>query len=250
MREEQEQGQLSSEESGTEGEGGQEQAAAPRSDSASGPGSAGWGSPPGTAGWSRRPVLIPRRALVNDYGGSVSAFTAHLPYLQAARGSGPKVPCLLCNCALATRAFLPCSHSAVCDSCMKASGIGPMRMKGSGSGEGSGSRAEALMAAEQEALYPSGAATTGGSDYLSWDMCPLCNSTILAVVPCGTVQDAKVRQRVEDIMVSVAGPAQAAKSAEELVAAGHGPLGPGFGGAEGPVSHRFKVHFGECSALR
>ena len=48
-------------------------------------------------------------------------------------------------------------------------------------------------------------------------------------------------------MVSVAGPAQAARSTEELVALGHGPLGPGFGGAEGPVSHRFRVHFGRSA---
>jgi hypothetical protein len=78
-------------------------------------------------------------------------------------------------------------------------------------------------------------------------------ATILAVVPNGTVKDAKIRARVEDIMVSVASPAQAAAAAAGGGAAegALGPLGPGFGGAEGPVPHRFRVLFGRSAkALR
>jgi hypothetical protein len=63
------------------------------------------------------------------------------------------------------------------------------------------------------------------------------------------VKDANIRARVEDIMVSVASPAQAAAAASG--AAGDdgvmGPLGPGFGGAEGPVPHRFRVLFGRSA---
>ena len=78
-------------------------------------------------------------------------------------------------------------------------------------------------------------------------------ATILAVVPNGTVKDAKIRARVEDSMVSVASPAQAAAAAAGGGAAegALGPLGPGFGGAEGPVPHRFRVLFGRSAkALR
>jgi len=198
----------------------------------------GWGSPPGSAGWSRRPVYIPRKP-VQNYEEMVDAFKTSLPFTLAARGTGPKVPCTLCNDSLATRAFLPCSHACVCDSCMKAAGIGPMRVK---EGEGLGGGATG----GDPAGAASAAAARGGSDYLSWDICPICSATILAVVPCGAVQDPKVRGRVEDIMVSVAGPAQVIKK-EDLVAAGYGPLGPGFGGSEGPVSHRFRVLFGRSA---
>jgi hypothetical protein len=70
------------------------------------------------------------------------------------------------------------------------------------------------------------------------------------VVPNGSVQDAKIRAKVEDIMVSVASPAQAAAAAGAVAAGGDGvlgPLGPGFGGAEGPVPHRFRVLFGRSA---
>ena len=73
------------------------------------------------------------------------------------------------------------------------------------------------------------------------------------MVPNGSVKDAKIRARVEDIMVSVASPAQAAAAAAGAAGGDGalGPLGPGFGGAEGPVPHRFRVLFGRSAkALR
>lgn len=183
----------------------------------------------GPVGWARRPRVVARR-LVADYPGMVEAFTRAMPYAAAGAG-GPRMPCLLCAEAPATRAFLPCAHACVCDGCMATQGIGPMRADRGGDGGGEGK---------------------GGSHYLSWDTCPLCSATILAVVPCGAVRDARVRARVEDLMVSVASPAQEAAAAAGGGAAGGeggamGPLGPGFGGAEGPVPHRFRVLFGRAA---
>ena len=226
------------------------------------------GSAPGDAGWARRPRAV-RRKMIQDYSELAAEYRAHEPYAAAARG-GPKLPCLLCGDALATRAFLPCSHACVCDGCMKARGMGPMKVNKALLMGGGGTTAAAA----------SGAPGKGGSSYLTWDVCPLCIASVLAVVPCGTVQDAAVRNRVEDIMNTVAGPAQAAATAgaappvaahagsgpiaatlataaaagtastvpkvpAAVLSAGDafGPLGAGFGGAEGPVTNKFKVLF-------
>ena len=91
-----------------------------------------------------------------------------------------------------------------------------------------------------------------GSSYLQWDTCPLCTAAVLAVVPNGTVNDAAIRTRVENISVSVAGPAAAAATGQiDPRTAGDslGPLGDGFGGAEGPVPTRFRTLFKRSAKL-
>jgi hypothetical protein len=75
---------------------------------------------------------------------------------------------------------------------------------------------------------------------------------VLAVVPNGTVNDAAIRTRVENISVSVAGPAAAAATGQiDPRTAGDslGPLGDGFGGAEGPVPTRFRTLFKRSAKL-
>jgi hypothetical protein len=207
--------------------------------------------------------------MVQDYNELAAEYRAHEPYAAAARG-GPKLPCLLCGDALATRAFLPCAHACVCDGCMKTRGMGPMKVNKA-----------LLMGGGAAAAAAAGAPGKGGSSYLTWDVCPLCVGSVLAVVPCGTVQDAAVRARVEDIMNTVAGPAQAAASSgapaavpphagsgpvaatlaaapapppkvpAAVLSAGDalGPLGAGFGGAEGPVTNKFRVLFKRAGKL-
>ncbi len=108
----------------------------------------------------------------------------------------------------------------------------------------------------------------GGSGYLEWNACPVCAASIVAIVPAGTAADASVRARVEDVLVNVASPAAAAAAAA-LKAAGagplsvtlaaaaaataggdaHGPLGDGFGGADGPVSPAFKTLFKRAARM-
>jgi len=113
----------------------------------------------GPVGWSRRPRVLQRK-LVADYPGMVDAFKRAIPYAAAAAGGAP-VTCLLCGEAPAKRAFLPCAHSCVCDGCMAAQNIGPMRADGGAGAEGDSGATATIT----------GKTSRGGSHYLSWDMC-------------------------------------------------------------------------------
>ena len=196
--------------------------------------------PPSNAGWGQRVPRMHRRKLVQDYPTLVDDFRRTLPYAAAARG-GPALPCLLCSKAPATRTFLPCAHACVCDGCMRALAVGPMRtLRAAGAGPAAtGVIADGSLTMRKE-----------GSAYLQWDSCPLCLSAVLAVVPNGAVNDPAVRARIETIAVSVSGPAAAAANGQidvgpnpNLAGDAHGPLGDGFGGAEGPVTGRFRTLF-------
>jgi hypothetical protein len=126
-----------------------------------------------------------------DYQAITAAYNAQKQFKDAARGA-INMACVLCHKNKVTRAFLPCEHASVCDACAEKNDIGPMRpltLGGKALGRGK---------------------VTSG--HLVWDLCPICLSNILAVVPCGTTQDPAIKGRVEAMMISVAGGSGAAEA--------------------------------------